>query len=178
MNTTELIYNYAFKNSANLSYDYIYYTVENQTNLVTPAFLTIITISWTLIEIIGILANICVIVVMLCGSRLTSATQYFIINLAASDMLFLIVNPTLVLMNYHDILKNSDLPEIIRIIICKFDYFITHVTVFITCLTLMSMTFGKFIFILFMNAFFVLIFIIIDLRSISGNYASIKILIL
>ena len=106
-------------------------------------FLLIITILWSVISLIGILANLVVILVMICGSKLTSATHYFIINLAASDLVFLLTCPTLALVNLHGLINLNDLPQILGKIICKFDYFSSHVSVFITCLTLMSMTFGE-----------------------------------
>jgi hypothetical protein len=106
-------------------------------------FLWIITFLWAFISLVGILANLVVILVMICGSKLTSATHYFIINLAASDLVFLLTCPTLALVNLHDLIDYSRLPQILGKIICKFDYFSSHLSVFITCLTLMSMTFGK-----------------------------------
>jgi hypothetical protein len=106
-------------------------------------FLVIITILWSVISLIGILANLVVILVMICGSKLTSATHYFIINLAVSDLVFLLTCPTLALVSLHKLINYNHLPKILGKFICQFDYFSSHVSVFITCLTLMSMTFGK-----------------------------------
>ena len=109
----------------------------------TQRFLIVVTILWSLISLIGVLANLIVISVMVCGSKLTSATQYFIINLAISDLVFLTTCPTMALVNLHGLINYDRLPQFLGKVICKLDYFSTHVSVFITCLTLMSMTFGK-----------------------------------
>jgi hypothetical protein len=58
-------------------------------------------------------------------------------------MLFLTICPTLALINLHGVIIYNHLPQFIGKVLCKSDYFSTHVTVFITCLTLLSMTFGK-----------------------------------
>ena len=57
------------------------------------------TIIWTVIAIVGILANGGVLVVMFLTSKFTSATQYFIINLALADLIFLAVCPTFLIIN-------------------------------------------------------------------------------
>lgn len=130
-------------NNSNFNSSYFEDYSNEPMAMMNPKFLLLITILWSLISIIGIFANLCVIAVMLCGSKLTSATQYFIVNLAISDMLFLTICPTLALINLHGVIIYNHLPQFIGKVLCKSDYFSTHVTVFITCLTLLSMTFGK-----------------------------------
>lgn len=85
------------------------------------------TIIWPLITGVGILANMCVIVVMLMSAKLTSATQFFIVNLAISDILFLTICPTLVLFNMHRVIELDNLPALLAKLICKADYFLSHV---------------------------------------------------
>ena len=100
---------------------------ESPDLLSVPVLLTF-TIVWSLISFIGILANLSVVGVMLCGSKLTSATQYFIINLAISDTLFLTICPTLALINMHHVIIYDHLPSFLAKAICKSDYFSTHVS--------------------------------------------------
>jgi predicted branched-subunit amino acid permease len=56
---------------------------------------------WSLISIIGILANGTVLAVIFLQSKLSSATQYFIVNLALSDLLFLAICPIFLMINYQ-----------------------------------------------------------------------------
>lgn len=91
-------------------------------------FLLVTTILWASIALIGILANICVIFVASCSSGKKSATHYFITNLAFSDMLFLLVSPTLALFNLHQFISFDGLPLLLGKIICKCDYYLSHVT--------------------------------------------------
>ena len=88
----------------------------------------IFNIIWCLIAVVGVLANSSVLIVMLCTTRFTSATQYFIVNLAISDLLFLLICPTLVMLNYNGLVNYTKLPFIIASIICKLDYFSSHVS--------------------------------------------------
>jgi hypothetical protein len=105
----------------------------------------IMTAAWALIAILGILSNACVLVVFLMGKKNLNVTQCFIINLALSDMLFLIICPTFLIISYNDLQITifNNIPEILGAFYCKLDYFSTNVCVFITCLTLLVMTFGK-----------------------------------
>lgn len=91
-------------------------------------FLLTITVLWILIASVGVMANLIVICVMVCGTKLTSATQYFIINLAISDLLFLIICPTLALINLHRVIISNHFPEILVKILCKLDFFSSHVS--------------------------------------------------
>jgi hypothetical protein len=84
-------------------------------------------IVWSIILVVGVLANGCVLLVMLSSSNFTSATHYFIINLALSDLIFLIICPTLALFNFYNFIFYDRLPEFLGQIICKMDYFSTHV---------------------------------------------------
>jgi hypothetical protein len=102
------------------------YEDTNPAMLSQPLLLTF-TIVWSLISFIGIFANIGVFTVMLCGPKLTP-TQYFIINLAISDTLFLTICPTLALINLHGVIIYDHLPSFLAKAICKSDYFSTHVT--------------------------------------------------
>ena len=101
------------------------YDNENSA-IISQPLLLLITIVWSLISLIGILANISVFTVMLCGSKLTP-TQYFIINLAISDTLFLAICPALLLINIHGVIIYDHLPSFLAKAICKSDYFSTHV---------------------------------------------------
>jgi hypothetical protein len=103
----------------------IEYDNENSA-IISQPLLLLITIVWSLISLIGILANISVFTVMLCGSKLTP-TQYFIINLAISDTLFLAICPALLLINIHGVIIYDHLPSFLAKAICKSDYFSTHV---------------------------------------------------
>lgn len=67
---------------------------------------TTTSIIWGIIAIIGIFANGTVLVVIFLASKLTSATQYFIINLALSDLIFLAICPTFLIMNYQTRIYN------------------------------------------------------------------------
>jgi hypothetical protein len=122
LNKSSLIFN----DSSQLFYD-------NQTDAETfeaigqPRNLLLFTILWTLIAIVGILANSVVVVVMVFSAKLTSATQYFIINLAISDILFLAICPTLVLINVHKLISFEAMPELVAKLLCKADYFSSHV---------------------------------------------------
>lgn len=92
------------------------------------AFLLTTTILWVSIAFIGVLANICVISVASCSSVKKSATYYFITNLAFSDMLFLLISPTLALFNLHQLITLGGLPELLGKVICKTDYYLSHVS--------------------------------------------------
>jgi hypothetical protein len=92
-----------------------------------PGNLLLFTILWILIAVVGILANTCVISVMLFSAKLTSATQYFIINLAISDILFLAICPTLVSINVHKLISFEQMPSLLAKLVCKADYFSSHV---------------------------------------------------
>lgn len=85
------------------------------------------TIIWSLIAISGILANGTVLVVMFMASKLTSATQYFIINLALSDLIFLTICPSFLIIN-NQINVYKYMPVLFGTLICKLDYFLTHVS--------------------------------------------------
>ena len=108
------------------------YSVNNDSDRGWDEFISnvriVVSIVWPLIEIVGVLANAAVLIVMLCASRLTSATQYFIVNLALSDLLFLVICPTLALMNYHQLIIYEKLPQLVGDILCKLDYYSTHVS--------------------------------------------------
>ena len=118
-------------NGTNIStYIYDYENEDNGLLMMSPNLLLTFTIVWSLISFIGILANLSVVAVMLCGSKLTSATQYFIINLAISDTLFLAICPTLALVNLHRVIIYDHLPTFFAKVICKSDYFSTHVSTF------------------------------------------------
>lgn len=92
-----------------------------------PKYLITTTVIWTTIAVVGICANLFVILVTFCSSSKKSATQYFITNLAVSDSLFLLISPTLALFNLHHLISLNELPFILGKIICKADYFLTHV---------------------------------------------------
>lgn len=141
---------------------------------------TTTSIIWGIIAIIGIFANGTVLVVIFLASKLTSATQYFIINLAISDLIFLAICPTFLIMNYQTKIYNH-LPLLLgrlyfKLYFIKLSYFCYFrkiylqtrlffnacnykinknnlkrflkfkfkLTVFITCLTLTSMTFDRY----------------------------------
>ncbi len=87
----------------------------------------IFTILWSLIAIFGILSNGCVLFVLLSNKKDLKVTQYFIINLAISDLLFLIICPSFSIINYNNIIIFDHLPEFLGAFICKLDYFSTHV---------------------------------------------------
>lgn len=108
--------------SLNLSFDEAPFISENKT------FLLVTTILWVLISFIGVLANICVISVASCSSGKKSATHYFITNLAVSDILFLLISPTLALFNLHQLIKVNSLPELLGKLVCKTDYYLSHVS--------------------------------------------------
>lgn len=107
----------------------------------TNNFILLLNIIWGLIIVFGLGANSFVLGVLICGSRLTSTTQYFIINLATSDLTFLLVCPTISLFHYN----NINLNYLNGKLFCKFSYLLTHVTAFTTCLTLMSMTIDRYL---------------------------------
>lgn len=116
-------------NDSNISDDY-YVVAENGGPPVMndPKFLVATTVVWLAISFVGIAANLCVIVVTFCcWSIKKSATQYFITNLAISDMLFLLISPTLALINLHDLISFNHLPYFVGVVICKADYYLTHV---------------------------------------------------
>lgn len=85
-------------------------------------------ITWAIIAIVGILSNACVLVVMICNTQILTVTQYFIINLALSDMVFLIICPTFTIINYNQIIIFDHLPDLMGSFFCKLDYFSTHVS--------------------------------------------------
>jgi hypothetical protein len=114
-----------------------------------PASLILFTIVWTLIAIVGILANSCVIAVMFFSAKLTSATQYFIINLAISDILFLAICPTLVLINVHKLVSYEEMPDLLAKLLCKADYFSSHVSLHIFLKASLKLISNKFISIFF-----------------------------
>jgi hypothetical protein len=107
----------------------------------TTNFILLLNILWSLIIIFGVSANSFVLGVLICGSRLTSTTQYFIINLATSDITFLLICPTVSLFHYN----NINLNYLNGKLFCKFSYLLTHITAFTTCLTLMSMTLDRYL---------------------------------
>lgn len=115
----------------NRTYNVTYYVYEYEEDFLSiskdPKFIFVTTALWILIQFIGILANLCVISVTFCSSRKKSATQYFITNLAISDSLFLLISPTLALTNMNDLINYDEFPHILAEIICKTDYFLTHV---------------------------------------------------
>lgn len=118
----------AIDNQTYLLYDYMSETNETLAiEFPDIPHLLFFTIIWPLIAGIGILANMCVIVVMLMSAKLTSATQFFIVNLAISDILFLTICPTLVLFNMHRVIELDNLPALLAKLICKADYFLSHV---------------------------------------------------
>ena len=84
-----------------------------------------ITIIWSIILIIGVLANGCVLLVMLCASQLKTATQYFIFSLASSDLLFLLICPTMALVGYN---FHSHYSDFLGLFLCKLSYGLTHVS--------------------------------------------------
>ncbi len=104
----------------------------------------IMTTLWALIAILGILSNACVLVVFLMSKKNLNVTQCFIINLALSDILFLIICPTFLIISTNDLQNNlfNNIPDILATFYCKLDSFSTNVCVFITCLTLLVMTLG------------------------------------
>ena len=101
--------------------------LEEPNEIPPPDNLLLFTIIWPLIALVGIVANLIVIFVMCFSIKLTSATQYFIINLAVSDIIFLTVCPTLVIINVHKLIHYDELPKIVAILMCKADYFSSHV---------------------------------------------------
>jgi hypothetical protein len=176
LNNTQPAFLEPFLNKSYLANDSLSNSYESENafeedldnDLMIHYFLLTITILWILIASVGVMANLIVICVMVCGTKLTSATQYFIINLAISDLLFLIICPTLALINLHRVIISNHFPEFLVKILCKLDFFSSHVSnlskrdcfrhffqqtnflifkmiVFITCLTLMSMTFDRYL---------------------------------
>lgn len=91
------------------------------------SFLFITSIIWVTISVIGILANMCVILVMFCSSTKKSATHYFITNLAFSDMFFLLISPTLAILNLNNSINFNQMPHFLGKLICKADYYLSHV---------------------------------------------------
>jgi hypothetical protein len=90
---------------------------------------TIVTVVWSVIIVIGVSANACVLFVTFFLSTNLTPTQYFIINLSISDLLFLLCCPTLLLVNYHGLINYDRMSTIFAKIICKLDFFSTHVSV-------------------------------------------------
>ncbi len=130
MNELQNLSNFSNK-SGNISSIYDYENEDSSLLMMSSRMLLTFTILWSLISFIGIFANLSVVAVMLCGSKLTSATQYFIVNLAISDTLFLAICPTLALVNLHRVIIYDHLPTFFAKVICKSDYFSTHVNIFI-----------------------------------------------
>ncbi|CAF0775044.1 unnamed protein product [Brachionus calyciflorus] len=128
-------------NTSNISLN-IFSNGTNVSSQNTVTNLEIFTFLWIFISVVGILANSVVVIVLPTKKR--SPTEYFCLNLAISDMLFLFVCPTLSLISLHKLIIYENLPLLLAKIICKADFFLTHLTVFITCLTLMSMAFDRF----------------------------------
>ena len=117
------------QNNLSLYSDYANQTeqYEGFIDIGQPDNLLLFTIIWPLIAVVGILANLCVIFVMIFSAKLTSATQFFIINLAISDILFLAICPTLVLINVHKLISFDQMPGLLAKLVCKADYFSSHV---------------------------------------------------
>ena len=88
----------------------------------------VMSITWSAIAVVGILSNACVLFVMLCNTRILTVTQYFIINLALSDMVFLIICPTFTIISYNQIIIFDHIPDLMGSFFCKLDYFSTHVS--------------------------------------------------
>nr|QVK45766.1 G protein-coupled receptor [Proales similis] len=114
-------------------------------SLISKEFLTVISAVWMLIAFIGIVANLFVILVIAFVRRNKTATHYFIVNLAISDTLFLAICPALAIANLHQFIDYNRMPFILAKIVCKLDFFSTHLAVFVTCLTLMSMTIDRYL---------------------------------
>lgn len=83
-----------------------------------------VTIVWSIIIVIGVLANGCVLVVILCKKHLTTPTQYFIFSLASSDLIFLLICPTITLVGYNYF---SKLSVNFELLFCKIGFSLTHV---------------------------------------------------
>lgn len=89
---------------------------------------TIMTVTWSLITVFGVLSNGLVLAVFLGSSQLITVTQYYIINLALSDLIFLLVCPAFLIINYNQNLDYNQLPVALGNFMCKLDYFSTHVS--------------------------------------------------
>lgn len=83
------------------------------------------TILWPIISFIGILANLSVIFVL--PTKKQKPTDYFCLNLAISDLFFLILCPSMLLIDINQIDIYNNLPFFLSNIVCKSNYFLTYV---------------------------------------------------
>ena len=109
--------------------DELQYICELDENTFTKTLTMIMTVIWVCIALIGILTNGCVLIVLFSNTQCFTVTQYFLISLALSDLLFLIICPTFSIINYNNIIIFDRFSEFLGLFICKLDYFSTHVSV-------------------------------------------------
>lgn len=83
------------------------------------------TVLWPIISVIGIIANLTVIFVL--PTKKQRPTEYFCLNLAISDLFFLIFCPSMVLIDINEIEIYKNMPLFLSTFICKSNFFLTYV---------------------------------------------------
>ena len=74
------------------SYSYSYYSYGYNTTLTEePEQMLAIPIFFAIITVVGIIGNACVVIVILRNKHMRTVTNYFIMNNAITDMVFLII---------------------------------------------------------------------------------------
>ena len=86
----------------------------------------VVTILWPIIVVIGVLANGCVLMVIMCTSKTKTTTQYFLLSLSTSDLIFLLICPTNALIGYN-FEKFNFISDFQGLFLCKFSYALAHV---------------------------------------------------
>jgi len=130
--------NEASSNQFFVNNSYIYVAHENLTlpecstiddyDGFTTKLNAVMTATWSVITVCGVLSNGVVLAVFLCSSQLITVTQYYIVNLALSDLIFLLVCPAFLIVNYNQNFDYDNLPGTLGDFMCKLDYFSTHVS--------------------------------------------------